>query len=106
MHNPVIYRRKFSGLIMTVFGTQQTLEWKPEIEMYQTCDCPERWEARPAGVNGRSKWQASSPAILARIIEESFVDGFGKWEIVRPAASALRRQQPTNIIEFRPRRRA
>lgn len=106
MHNPLVYRAKFSGLIITVFGLEQTLSWSPEIEMYQMRDSPALWGARPKSASGQFKWEAADPAALARIIEESFVQRLSAWQIIRPEPLFPRPAKPTNVVWIDSKRRA
>lgn len=106
MHNPTVFRAKFSRLIITVFGKEQILNWMPEIEMYQLRDSPEVWATRMAATGGPLKWQDSSPAKLARIIEESFMERLTEWIPISALDALLPRQKPKNVIWIDSRRRA
>jgi len=106
MHNPCTFKAVFSGLILTAFGKEQTLKFRSEIEMYQACDSPERWRARPAMETGRHKWEASSPHELARIIEGDFVERLTDWTELRSSGVRLPRPQPKNVVRIDERRRA
>lgn len=106
MHNTTTYRAKFRDLIITVFGKEQVLKWTPEIEMFQYRDSPELWRARPGALTGRFKWEASTPAELARIIESDFVERETNWIEVRPAGALIPRPQPKNVVWIDAKRRA
>lgn len=106
MHNPTLYRATFSGLIMTAFGKEQTLKYRAEIEMYQARDCPEVWRTRPAMETGRHKWEASTPADLAKILQSDFVTRETAWTEHRSSAPRVPRPKPQNVVSIDQRRRA
>jgi len=106
MHNPTVFRAQFSGLLLKVFGTLQTLDWKPEIEMYQARDSPELWCTRMAATGGPLKFQASSPAELARTVEESFVDRITAWTPAVSTGLLPRAPRPENVVTIDSKRRA
>jgi len=106
MHNPTCFRATFSGLIITVFGREQTLQWKPEIEMYQQSHSPERWATRIVGTHGALKFQGSSPAELARVIEESFVERLTEWTPLVYSRPVGRDVKPQNVYWIDSKRRA
>lgn len=106
MHNPTVFRAKFSGLIMMVFGKPQTIAFRPEIEMYQECDSPERWRAKCRGAGPVKKWEASTPEALARVLEEAFVERLTEWTPVVSSGPRLPRPRPQNVVSIDKRRRA
>lgn len=106
MHNTTTYRAKFRDLIITVFSKEQILKWTPEIEIFQYRDSPELWRARPGALTGRFKWEASTPAELARIIESDFVARETDWVQLRPGLAPLPCPKPQNVIWIDSKRRA
>jgi hypothetical protein len=106
MHNPTVFRAKFSGLILQVFGIAQTMKWSPEIEMFQMRDSPELWGCRMKDNPGRLKWEATSPVALACTIEEAFVDRLTEWTPLVSSGPRLPRPQPQNVVSIDKRKRA
>jgi hypothetical protein len=106
MHNPTVFRAQFSGLILKVFGRLQTLEWKPEVEMYQARDSPELWAARMAATGAPLKFQAATIADLAYVIEESFVERLTDWIPAVSTGPSQQRPRPENVIVMPLKRRA
>jgi hypothetical protein len=106
MHNPTVYRATFNGLILTAFGKEQTLAFRQEIEMYQSSSSPERWSARPMMQTGRHKWEAASPAELAKILESDFVRRENDWIPYRSSGPRLPRPVPKNVVRMDQRRRS
>lgn len=106
MHNPTRLRATFRDLIITAFGKQQVLKLKIELTMYQSCSSPEKWTFTPTLPTGQPHLEASSPAELARLIEECFVRRETAWI---PAKVTLHHQEPgraKNVINIDRRRRA
>lgn len=106
MHNPTVFRAQFSGLIIKVFGKLQTLQWTPEIEMYQARDSPEVWAARMASTKGPLKFQAATIADLAYLIEESFVERLTDWIPAVSTGPSRQHQKPENVVWIDSKRRA
>lgn len=106
MRNPTIFRAQFSGLILTVFGKKQTMQWKPTIEMFQLRDSPELWGCTLPGSPGRLKWEAASPAALACVIEEAFVERLKDWTPLISSGPRRARPRPENVIWIDSKRQA
>lgn len=104
MRDTRIFQAKFSGLIMTVLGKEQTIGWEGDMTMYQASSSPARWEADPAL---KPTWKASSPRELAKILQESFVMRMTKWVELKPEPPLLpATEQRANVIPIDLGRRA
>lgn len=90
MHNPIVFKATFSGIIITAFDKPQVLKWRGEVTMYQARDSPELWRATPVLTKGSDPIEAPDPTTLARILEERFLVRETRWiEHEQPRPSLL-----------------
>lgn len=106
MHDPTIYKAKFSGLICSAFNKEQVLKLRIELTMYQIRDCPTLWTHTPTLPTGRPHMEANSPAELARLIEGAFVERLTDWLIYPGRIPVASKGKPLNVVPIDKRRRA
>lgn len=77
--NTNTFRAKFTGLRTHAFGIAQTINWTPEIVIYQARVSPELWRARPLMKHGNHIWEAAAAAQLMDLITSDFVGTIKPW---------------------------